>query len=66
MRYEYIMLVPHVIFALKKTFFYYRNIILCYLGGPHVNSAWDEIFLDETQNSDTLASGWPTCHLSLG
>jgi hypothetical protein len=34
----------------KKAFLDYRNIILCQLGGPH----------------DTLASGWPTCHLSLG
>jgi hypothetical protein len=34
----------------KKPFFYYRNIILCHLRGPH----------------DTLASGWPTCQLSLG
>jgi hypothetical protein len=34
----------------EKTFFYYRNIILCHLRGPH----------------DTLASGWPTCQLSLG
>jgi hypothetical protein len=34
----------------KKTFFDYRNIILCHLGGPHV----------------TLASGWPTCQLSMG
>jgi hypothetical protein len=33
-----------------KTFFQYQNIILCHLGGPH----------------DTLASGWPTCQLSLG
>jgi hypothetical protein len=35
---------------LHRKLFYYRNIILYHLGGPH----------------DTLASGWPTCQLSLG
>jgi hypothetical protein len=47
---EYIMLVPLVRFAPNKNVFsYYRNIILCQLCDPHVSSAWDEIFLDETQ-----------------
>jgi hypothetical protein len=33
-----------------KKLFYYQNIILCHLGGPH----------------DTLTSGWPRCQVSLG
>jgi hypothetical protein len=36
--------------GIKKNFFNYCNIILCHLSGPHV----------------ALASGWPTCQLSLG
>jgi hypothetical protein len=48
---EYIMLVPHVRYAPKK-FFYYRNIILCQLGGPHCQLTLGlNIFSNETQNA---------------
>jgi hypothetical protein len=34
----------------KKTFFGYRNIILCHLGGPHASSAWTDLFLNEIRH----------------